>query len=80
MRSSLYPKKTTFYLRRSLGIELIKLLGVLIVIVGFALKLDSILIIFLALITTGIVGGLGVGGLLETIGTNFVATEAWRSS
>ena len=39
--------------------ELIKLLGVLIVIVGFALKLDSILIIFLALITTGIVGGLG---------------------
>ena len=53
--------------------ELIKLLGVLIVIVGFALKLDSILIIFLALIATGIVGGLGVGGLLETIGTNFVA-------
>lgn len=45
--------------------ELIKLLGVLIVIVGFALKLDSILIIFLALIATGIVGGLGVGGLLE---------------
>ena len=40
--------------------ELIKLLGVLIVIVGFALKLDSILIIFLALITTGIVGGLGL--------------------
>ena len=56
--------------------ELIKLLGVLIVIVGFALKLDSILIIFLALITTGIVGGLGVGGLLETIGTNFVANRS----
>ena len=35
--------------------ELIKLLGVLIVIVGFALKLDSSLIIFLALIKTGIV-------------------------
>ena len=30
--------------------ELIKLLGVLIVIVGFALKLDSILIIFLGLL------------------------------
>ena len=56
--------------------ELIKLLGVLIVIVGFALKLDSILIIFLALIMTGIVGGLGVGGLLETIGTNFVANRS----
>ena len=56
--------------------ELIKLLGVLIVIVGFALKLDSILIIFLAMITTGIVGGLGVEGLLETIGTNFVANRS----
>ena len=56
--------------------ELIKLLGVLIVIVGFALKLDSILIIFLALITTGLVGGLGIGGLLETIGTNFVANRS----
>lgn len=56
--------------------ELIKLLGVLIVIVGFALKLDSILIIFLALITTGIVGGLGFEGLLETIGTNFVANRS----
>ena len=56
--------------------ELIKLLGVVIVIVGFALKLDSILIIFLALITTGIVGGLGVDGLLETIGVNFVANRS----
>ncbi len=56
--------------------ELIKLLGVLIVIVGFALKLDSILIIFLALITTGLVGGLGIGGLLETIGVNFVANRS----
>lgn len=56
--------------------ELVKLAGVLIVIVGFALKLDSILIIFLALITTGIVGGLGVGGLLETIGVNFVANRS----
>ena len=56
--------------------ELVKLAGVLIVIVGFALKLDSILIIFLALITTGIVGGLGVDGLLETIGVNFVANRS----
>lgn len=34
--------------------ELIKLLGVLIVIVGFALKLDSILIIFLLLSRQGL--------------------------
>ena len=56
--------------------ELIKLVGVLIVIVGFALKLDSILIIFLALIATGLVGGLGIDGLLEAIGTNFVANRS----
>lgn len=56
--------------------ELFKLAGVLIVIIGFALKLDSILIIFLALITTGFVGGLGVDGLLEVIGTNFVANRS----
>ena len=45
--------------------ELIKLIGVLIVIVGFALKLDSILIIFLAAVSTALVGGLGMDGLLE---------------
>lgn len=56
--------------------ELIKLVGVLIVIVGFALKLDSILIIFLALIATGVVGGMGVGGFLEIVGTNFVANRS----
>lgn len=56
--------------------ELIKLVGVLIVIIGFALKLDSILIIFLALIATGVVGGMGVGGFLEIVGTNFVANRS----
>lgn len=56
--------------------ELVKLLGVLIVIAGFALKLDSILIILLALVTTGIVGNLGVGGFLETVGVNFVSNRS----
>lgn len=56
--------------------ELIKLVGILIVIVGFALKLDSILIIFLAAVTTAFVGGLGVNGLLEALGTNFVANRS----
>ena len=56
--------------------ELIKLVGVVIVILGFALKLDSILIIFLALISTGLVGGLGIDGLLESIGTNFTANRS----
>jgi uncharacterized membrane protein len=56
--------------------ELIKLVGVLIVIVGFALKLDSILIIFLALVATGLAGGLTPGEFLESVGSNFVANRS----
>lgn len=55
--------------------ELVKLLGILIVIVGFALKLDSILIILVAAIVTAFVGGLGLNGLLETLGSSFVANR-----
>ena len=55
---------------------LIKLLGVLIVILGFALKLDSILIIVLAMIVTALTGGLGLDGLLETLGQSFVANRS----
>ena len=55
--------------------EFIKLLGIVIVIAGFALKLDSILIIVAAAIFTGIAGGLGPVTLLETIGSNFIANR-----
>ncbi|WP_353094696.1 DUF969 family protein [Tissierella praeacuta] len=56
--------------------ELIKLLGILIVIVGFALKKDSILIILCAAIVTAFVGNLGVVGLLETLGNSFVSNRS----
>lgn len=56
--------------------ELIKLLGIFIVIVGFALKKDSILIILCASIVTALVGGLGVNGLLVTLGKSFVANRS----
>lgn len=55
--------------------ELIKLLGIVIVIAGFALKLDSILIIAAAMIFTGLVGGLDPVTLLETVGSNFIANR-----
>ncbi|MEA4812274.1 MAG: DUF969 domain-containing protein [Anaerolineaceae bacterium] len=55
---------------------LIKLLGVLIVIIGFAFKLDSILIIVLAMIVTALTGGLGINGMLEVLGQSFVANRA----
>lgn len=56
--------------------ELLKLLGILIVIIGFALKKDSILIILVSAIVTAIVGGLGITGLLETLGSSFVANRS----
>ncbi|MDD2495482.1 MAG: DUF969 domain-containing protein [Tissierellia bacterium] len=56
--------------------ELIKLLGILIVIIGFALKKDSILIILSAAIVTALVGGLGIPGMLDTFGKSFVANRS----
>lgn len=56
--------------------ELIKLLGILIVIIGFALKKDSILIILSAAVVTALVGGLGITGLLETLGKSFVSNRS----
>ena len=47
--------------------EYITLIGIVIVIVGFALKLDNILTILVAAVVTALVGGLGVDGLLETL-------------
>ena len=56
--------------------ELLKLLGIVIVIAGFALKLDSILVILVAAVVTALVGGLGPGTLLETLGSTFVANRS----
>ena len=56
--------------------ELLKLLGIVIVIAGFALKLDSILVILVAAVVTALVGGLGPVTLLETLGSTFVANRS----
>ena len=56
--------------------EWIKLLGIVIVILGFALKMDAILIILTAAIVTALTGGLGIRGLLETLGGSFVSNRA----
>lgn len=55
--------------------NILSLIGVLIVIVGFALKLDSILIVVLALIVTALVSGIGFDNMLETLGSSFVANR-----
>lgn len=55
---------------------MLKLLGVLIIIVGFALKLNNITTILLAALVTALTGGLGIGGLLSTLGTAFVSNRS----
>ncbi len=52
------------------------LLGIVIVIVGFALRLDAILIIIVAALVTALVGGIGVDGFLTTLGTSFVSNRS----
>lgn len=52
------------------------LLGIAIVIVGFALKLDSILIIAVASVATALIGGISPVDFLTTLGTSFVSNRS----
>ena len=52
--------------------EYLKLLGILIIVIGFILKKDAILIIICSAIVTALVGGLGIEGLLDVLGSSFV--------
>lgn len=56
--------------------ELLKLLGILIVVIGFVLKLDSILIIMIAAIVTALVACMDPVTFLETLGSSFVANRS----
>lgn len=56
--------------------EYLVLIGIVIVVLGFVLKLDNILTILLATVVTAFVGGLGVDGLLETLGKSFVGNRS----
>ena len=53
----------------------LSLLGVVVVIIGFAIKLEPIAIIVVSAIVTAIFGGINVIDLLETVGTTFVANR-----
>lgn len=53
----------------------IKLIGILIIIIGFLLKLDTIAVVIIAGITTGLVSGLDFFTILSTLGEAFVKTR-----
>lgn len=54
---------------------MLSLLGVVVVIIGFALKLEPIAIIFVSAIVTAVCGGINVVDLLTTVGSTFVANR-----
>ena len=54
---------------------IIILIGVLIILVGFVLKLDTIAVVLVAGLATGLVAGMGFTGVLEVLGTAFVSTR-----
>lgn len=55
---------------------MIKLIGILIVIIGFTLKLDTIAVVLSAGVLTGLVAGLNINEILTTLGSTFVAQRA----
>ena len=57
-------------------LELLKLLGIVIVVVGFAAKLDSILIIMVAAVVTALIAGMDPVKFLETMGASFVSNRS----
>lgn len=55
---------------------MIKLIGILIVIIGFTLKLDTIAVVLSASVLTGLVADLSINEILTTLGSTFVAQRA----
>lgn len=53
-----------------------ELIGILIIIVGFALKLDTIAVVVVAGIATGLAGDMNIGEILSTLGDAFVNNRA----
>lgn len=54
---------------------MIKLIGILIIVIGFILKFDTIAVVLVAGIVTGLVGGLGFTEILSTLGEAFINTR-----
>lgn len=55
--------------------EWIKLIGVLIIVIGFAIKFDTIATVIIAGVVTGLVSGLSFSEILAIIGSSFVSSR-----
>ena len=56
-------------------VKLFKLIGILIVIIGFALKLDTIAVVLLSGVVTGLIAKMSFFNILEVLGKSFVDTR-----
>lgn len=54
---------------------MVKLIGILIIIVGFALKLDTIAVVLTAGLATGFVAGFSFGEILDILGKAFITNR-----
>ena len=52
-----------------------ELVGILVIIVGFALKLDTIAVVVAAGLTTGLVAHMSIGDILNTLGEAFITNR-----
>ena len=59
--------------------EIIKLIGVLIVVIGFILKLDTLAVVVVAGLATGLVAGMSPMDILNTLGTAFTPMQERNS-
>ena len=55
--------------------DAIKLIGIVIVIIGFALKFDTLATVVVAGIVTGLVGGMSIMDILSTLGAAFLTNR-----
>jgi uncharacterized membrane protein len=51
------------------------LLGVAVVVIGFALRLNPVFVVVIAGITSGVASGMGIGDLLALLGTSFTSNR-----
>jgi uncharacterized membrane protein len=59
------------YTKGGINMEWLKLIGIVIIIVGFLLKIDTIAVVLIAAIVTGLVSGMDFTDILSTLGKAF---------
>ena len=57
------------------SMELLKLVGILVVVIGFVLKFDTMATVVVAGLVTGLVAGMSPMEILTTLGNSFISTR-----